>query len=36
MIRTILREAGRIALCLVVLGFLWLMLAVAQSIADGP
>jgi hypothetical protein len=36
MMRAALREAGRWALCLVVLAGIWLVLIVAQSIADGP
>lgn len=33
--RRLLLEAGRLALCLGVLAYLWLMLAVAQAIVDG-
>lgn len=35
MIRRLLCEAGRCALCLAILALLWLALAIAQSIADG-
>ena len=33
--RRLLLEAGRLALCLGVLAWLWLMLAIAQSIVEG-
>jgi hypothetical protein len=35
-LRRVLLEAGRCALCLAVLAFIWLMLAAAQAVYDGP
>jgi hypothetical protein len=34
--RRLLLEAGRWAVCIAVLAGIWLVLVVAQSIADGP
>lgn len=36
MIRRLLLEIGRLAVCLAFLAGLWLLLAVAQAVYDGP